>query len=328
MSDTLDVFATGRKFLRDTRDARRDRTGKLLAGEVFEIDEDRVLREAIAEAAGVDLEVAAAIVRGDVPDVFSLDQKVAVKKATAQVIDSSEPLAFADQALRAALSVGRLALNGGAGVGTGFMISTRLLATAGHVILGVGDAADLRVEFNYDEFPGRSAVNAQFELDPKTLLLLPKDFGGIDLAIVALGKQIAGSEFIPVPCSLTDRGFAHPTGYHGNVIHCPRGMPQLVVRDNWLLLGDDIHLAYRSQTDAGSSGAPVFNAGWNPIALHIEGHTGEPLFQVTERVLIADEVNWGIRTHEIHKRLQQARETLDDEQKKLIDEAAPPVGGG
>lgn len=328
MNLTNDVFAAGREFVERTLDRRRINTGRLLNGEVFEIDEDPVLRRAIADAVGVEMEVAAAIAQGerDAHDL-SPEQALQFKQVKAKVIDSSEPLAFADQALRAAFAVGRIA-SGEVGLGTCFMISPRLVATAGHVIPDPPDLSELRVEFTFDELPGRRAIRAQFSLDPAKLLLLPADLGGIDVAVIALGTRSDDSVFSPEPCSLTNNGFPHPTGYHANVIHHPRSVPHLVVRDNWLLLGDPIHLSYRSQTDAGSSGAPVFNATWKPIALHVEGRTGtEALFEVSQLVRLADEVNWGIRTHVIYQRLRDVK-GLDATKQALVDEAAPPQVAG
>jgi hypothetical protein len=325
---TNDVFAAGREFVQRTLGDRRVATERLLSGEVFEIDEDPVLRRAIADAAGVEMEMAAAIARGeaDTQDL-SLEQALQLRQVRAKVIDSSEPLAFADQALRAAFAVGQIA-SGDAGLGTCFMISPQLVATAGHVIPNPPELSKLRVEFTFDELPGRRAIHARFSLDPAKLLLLPADLGGIDVAVIALGSRSDDSEFSPEPCSLTDGGFPHQTGYHANIIHHPRSVPHLVVRDNWLLVGDPMHLSYRSQTDAGSSGAPVFNATWKPIALHVEGRTGkDPLFQVTERVLLADEVNWGIRTHVIYQRLRAVK-GLDHTKQALVDEAAPPQVAG
>lgn len=326
MSITDDVFAAGREFVQRTFDARQVNTGRLLNGEIFEIDEDVVLRQAIADAVGVGMEEAAAIARGErgVNDLPP-EQASSLRQVRARVIDSSEPLAFADQALRAAFAVGRLATGGDVGLGTCFMISPQLVATAGHVILDAPALSDVRVEFTFDELPSRSAIRATFSLDPEKLLLLPKDLGGIDVAVIALGSRIDDSVFTPEPCSLTHGGAAHASGYHANIIHHPSNAPHLVMRDNWLLLGDSVHLLYRSKTDEGSSGAPVFNASWKPIALHIEGWRGEkPLFNVTERVQLADQVSWGVRTHVIYQRLREAAKTKEGEQKSLIEEAAPP----
>lgn len=326
MSLTDDVFGAGREFVQRTFNERQANTGRLLNGEVFEIDEDVVLRQAIAEAVGVGMEEAAAIARGerDVNDLAP-EQAFTLRQVRAKVIDSSEPLAFADQALRAAFAVGRLATGGDVGLGTCFMISPRLVATAGHVILDAPALSDVRVEFTFDELPSRSAIRATFSLDPEKLLLLPKDLGGIDVAVIALGSRIDDSAFTPEPCSLTDGGAAHPSGYHANIIHHPSSAPHLVMRDNWLLLGDPVHLSYRSKTDAGSSGAPVFNARWKPIALHIEGQRGEkPLFNVTERVQLADQVSWGVRTSVIYQRLRGLIDQLDPDQQALVNEAAPP----
>jgi hypothetical protein len=321
------VAEEGRKFAEDTLKARQEATERLLRGEVLEIDPDPALRQAIADAVGVDAAVAASIARGESLDALGLsaDQKVKAQQVKARVIDNSEPLAFVDEALQAAYAVGRL-VNGGTNTqGTCFMISPRLLATAGHVLEEAGDLSKLRVEFKFDAFFGRDPVHTEFELKPDLLLLLPKDLGGLDVAVVAIGPRIGTSTFNPSFCSLTDGGRSHQISNHANIIHYPRGVPQLVVRDNWLVLRDDIQLSYRSQTDTASSGAPVFNAAWKPIALHVWGETRpDPLIQIGDRILIPDEVNRGIRTHVIHQKLRLVAATKTGGVKGMIDEAAPP----
>ena len=72
-------------------------------------------------------------------------------------VDNSEPLEFVNEAVRAALAVGRLVGPGGAGEGTCFMISPELLATADHCLPGGDDLPELddwRVEFSFDRVTG------------------------------------------------------------------------------------------------------------------------------------------------------------------------------
>jgi V8-like Glu-specific endopeptidase len=57
------------------------------------------------------------------------------------------------------------------------------------------------------------------------------------------------------------------------VIGHPRGLaqPQFSLQDNVLLDYDDRVLHYRSPTEGGSSGSPVFNNEWQLIGLHHAG---------------------------------------------------------
>jgi hypothetical protein len=57
------------------------------------------------------------------------------------------------------------------------------------------------------------------------------------------------------------------------VIGHPRGIDRVMlsIRDNKLLDHDDIRVHYRTPTEGGSSGSPVFNTAWQVVALHHAG---------------------------------------------------------
>ena len=65
---------------------------------------------------------------------------------------------------------------------------------------------------------------------------------------------------------LTDKSrtyiIGHPKGYD---------QPQFSIQDNMLLEYDDTRLHYRSPTEGGSSGSPVFESQWQVIGLHHAG---------------------------------------------------------
>ena len=63
---------------------------------------------------------------------------------------------------------------------------------------------------------------------------------------------------------------ATPRAY---VIGHPRGLeqPQFSLQDNHILGYDETRMHYRSPTEGGSSGSPVFDKQWNLIALHHAG---------------------------------------------------------
>jgi V8-like Glu-specific endopeptidase len=50
-----------------------------------------------------------------------------------------------------------------------------------------------------------------------------------------------------------------------------RRRPHFSIRDNFLLDLDDRLVHYRSPTEPGSSGSPVFNEEWEVFALHYRG---------------------------------------------------------
>jgi hypothetical protein len=243
------------------------------------------------------------------------------------IADNSEPLEFVNEAMRAALAVGRLVGPGGAGEGTCFMISRALLATADHCLPGRDDRPNLedwRVEFNFDPVPGRDEVRARYKLAPERLCLRRQHLGEIDVAIIALGDPEEG-EFTPEFRPLFTGSAEHAPGFHANIIHYRREFMEWVLRDNWILPGTDVDLGYRSQTDVGSSGAPVFNAAWEVIALHVSGESFPDPLPIGDEIFIEDEVNRGVRSVVIHQRLRQAADTREGEEKRLIDEAAPPI---
>jgi len=62
------------------------------------------------------------------------------------------------------------------------------------------------------------------------------------------------------------------------VIGHPRGLnqPQFSLQDNLLLDYDDTYVHYRSPTEPGSSGSPVFDNKWALIALHHAGAIDTP----------------------------------------------------
>jgi len=66
----------------------------------------------------------------------------------------------------------------------------------------------------------------------------------------------------------------------------------LAVRDNLVLDGDDVRLHYRTPTEPGSSGSPVFNQWWEVIALHHAGFTEVRKLHGREGKYAANEGIW------------------------------------
>ena len=67
---------------------------------------------------------------------------------------------------------------------------------------------------------------------------------------------------------------------------------KLSVRDNQVLDGNARYLHYRTPTLGGSSGSPVFNRGWELVAIHHAGDENLPRLNGHEGTYPANEGIW------------------------------------
>ena len=178
-----------------------------------------------------------------------------------------------------ARAVGRIVTQTGLGVGTGFLISPRLLMTNNHVIKNDKIAAVCRIEFDYvRRFDGRFGNTQFFRLLPEEFFLtsVTRDDLNLDYTIVAvepvnsLGGELAGRGSIPLVSTFGDLTVLE----WANIIQHPGGDPQQVaLRDNKVVKSLEHFIHYEADTQPGSSGSPVFNDQWQLVALH---HSGVP----------------------------------------------------
>ena len=178
-----------------------------------------------------------------------------------------------------ARAVGRIVTQTGVGVGTGFLISSRLLMTNNHVIENAKIAALCRVEFDYvRRFDKGLGPTQLFRLLPGEFFLTSVTRGdlNLDYTIVAVepvnsrGEELAGRGSIPLVSNLADLTVLE----WANIIQHPGGDPQQVaLRDNKVVKSLDNFIHYEADTQPGSSGSPVFNDQWQLVALH---HSGVP----------------------------------------------------
>lgn len=178
-----------------------------------------------------------------------------------------------------ARAVGRILTETGVGVGTGFLISSRLLMTNNHVIRNDLIAAHCSIEFDYvRRFDGRFGATQLFRLLPEEFFLtsVTHDDLNLDYTIVAVepvnlqGQKLAGRGSVPLVSTLGDLTVLE----WANIIQHPGGEPQQVaLRDNKVVKSLDHFIHYEADTQPGSSGSPVFNDQWQLVALH---HSGVP----------------------------------------------------
>jgi len=202
---------------------------------------------------------------------------------------------FLEIGLEAQKAVGRVRAKslGMTGTGTGFLVGGGLLLTNNHVI--DQDFETAKVTFNFqrradgfEEAPARFPVTRDVFLTDAAL----------DFTFVSLGQtgpvpldqfgrlqllRGSGKELKRNPVSIVQ----HPGGE----------MKQLAIFDSHILGTDGSFIYYTTDTEQGSSGAPVFSRHWNVVALH---HKTVPDFERPCKFI----ANRGIRISEIYKKVE------------------------
>lgn len=220
------------------------------------------------------------------------------------------------------------------GKGTGFLVSPWLLLTNHHVVESPDQAASTSVRFRYEEDRrGRISRVRNYLMDPgRFFLTSPRDL--LDFTLVALrplddGKS-PGEVFGQVPLIGMEGKIL--LGGAVNIIQHPGGRPrEVAVRNNRLLnLEDKRRLVYETDTEPGSSGAPVLNDRWEVVALHhraVEAvddqgrkidRNGDPLTDDTPEELRNWYANAGIRVSAIVADIESRQYT--QEEQALVDE--------
>lgn len=169
---------------------------------------------------------------------------------------------------RITVGEGRSALSG-----TGFLVGRNLLLTNNHVLDSADAAHDATVEFDYevssdDLLAGTASPLAakKFKLEPGRLFVTSPVAGGLDFTFVWI-DEAAEREQGCIP--LERASFTVKRGEQAFVIHHPRGEPKQVSLDDTDVLNiQSTVIHYSSDTDYGSSGAPVLDRQGRLIALH------------------------------------------------------------
>lgn len=156
-------------------------------------------------------------------------------------------------------------------IGTGFLVSPRLLMTNHHVLDSHRKAKWCAAEFEYENGKKKKPDESyHFQLDPETFFLCDED---LDYALVAVNplaqnspdKELSVYPHIPLKRSL-DKILV---GEAVSIIQHPDGQPKMIaIRDNEVLQIKEPFIHYLTDTQRGSSGSLVANDQWEVIALH------------------------------------------------------------
>jgi len=211
--------------------------------------------------------------------------------------------------LAACASVACITNRTGERLGTGFLVDGAWLKAS----FGEGPVLMTNAHVISDTVPNairRDQAYASFELHASTGALPPayavdevlfssspdasEPGGGLDVTIARLRGLAGGAAPLPVATNLP----VVAPGTHAYVVGHPRGSGlQISLHDSQLLDVDDedrpvqrVH--YRTPTDPGSSGSPVFNGRWKVIALHHSGSSetrrlhGEGTYEANEGIAL------------------------------------------
>jgi endonuclease G len=251
---------------------------KINQGRPLDAEDDHVRKMSfIRKQIGVPEEIADAIGHYRPAETLPLPEE---KKKKAEALQGATidfmNVSFLNLGLAASRAIGRISFSDGQPLGTGFLVSPKLLLTNNHVISNPEETRSLIVEFQYERDYAKSILPTTiFSFDPQSFFVT-NDEDDLDFTLIALGKKITG------PLNLEDIGYLpmisasdkHVKGMFINCIQHPEGnFKQLVVRENHLLARTDNTLIYSSDTLPGASGSPLFNDDWEVVGLH---HWGEP----------------------------------------------------
>ena len=147
-------------------------------------------------------------------------------------------------------------------LGTGFLIAPGVLMTNNHVLSTPQEAEGSSAQFDFEEGEQTRAV----AIRPRELFITDEE---LDFTIVACGQEgLDGIE----PVRLLRNPETATRDERVNIIQHPRGRPkEIAIHDNRVVRVQDLVLRYRTDTEPGSSGSPVFNNEWELVALHHAG---------------------------------------------------------
>ncbi|MEV6180292.1 serine protease [Streptomyces sp. NPDC052015] len=182
---------------------------------------------------------------------------------------------FLPRGARAARTVARISVRENGRelpMGTGFLVSPSLLMTNHHVLTDAAVARQCYVEFDAQvSVDNTPQAPTRLELDPEGFFVADER---LDFALV---RVEAGPDGRPpgetfgwnrLSVQLGKLVIGEPV----NVIGHPMGrLKEIAVRDNMLQVRLDDFLHYRTDTEPGNSGSPVFNDQWEVVALHHRG---------------------------------------------------------
>jgi endonuclease G len=249
----VEILTTAR-----SRDRLRSLIDQVLADPDAEAWHERI-RELLAEVPAVEVRAPVARVDEHEPRAGGRERQLEARPTLLDV-------AFLAKGLRVAPAVARIWVqyaSGSAAVGTAFRIGQDLLLTNHHVLFDrTGPATSVAIWFKYEtDLDGHLLAHDVHGGEVESIAGDAED----DWAVVRASRPL--DDAYPIlglggtrPLCVDDRVY---------IIQHPRGGPkQIGLHHNDVRYLDEKIVQYRTDTEGGSSGSPVFNERWEVVALH------------------------------------------------------------
>ena len=184
------------------------------------------------------------------------------RRRAAAIVDAHHRIKqiwYLERALEMARSVARV-VNPNGKTATCFLVAPQLIMTNHHVFQRPEDTDGVQIQFNY-----RQRYDGDWE-DPDVYTCDASTFETdkeMDYTVVGLSTP-ARLPVLPIR-------WDEPVQRDGHlaIVQHPNGEAlQIAMRDNALVWDDAMWIEYLTNTDYGSSGAPVFDDTWRCVALH------------------------------------------------------------
>lgn len=282
----------------------------LLWGSVFDVAHRHKRIDALIET----LQERDPVLKDRIHDLLSPAPTLAVKSASPEVIwqagakeliletgrSTLLDIAFLHRGIEAAAAVCKLRTQFPGklkGWGTGFLIASDLVLTARHVLFDEDNKKTRTTYVCADFFYETGHEKARPKLSVDGILESCSCCDTHDIALVRLAQSIEGVR----PLRLRSAGDPRVKDPAFIVQHPGGGPKQIGVYRNEIKYFDDNVLQYLTDTEGGSSGAPVFNQEWEVIGIHNQwigateadsGDNRKVLVHRNQGVRIKHAVNW------------------------------------
>jgi hypothetical protein len=194
--------------------------------------------------------------------------------------------------------------------GTGFLVAPDIVITNYHVvesvITGKGQGSSIRLRFDYKRLADGTTVNngTLFDLQSDAWLIDHSPYDPVDEQASPKPREAATDKLDYAFLRVRDRPGDSPIGGQADqdapkrgwieiqsmshdflnqpalfIVQHPKGDPLKLALDTQAVVevnDNGARIRYRTNTEPGSSGSPVFDQNWNLVALH---HSGEPAFK-------------------------------------------------
>ncbi len=224
---------------------------------------------------------------------------------------------------RAAKAVGRISVvskfNSPMGSGTGFLVGPNLILTNHHVLEHEGRLQNSTILFDYEYDNSHSLKRPEIFEFTNEVFFTSRELDFTFASVRPMSKDGR---------SLSDYGNLNLIRESGkavkaesvSIIQHANGLPkQIAIHDSRVLGRKDSYIYYTTDTNPGSSGAPVVNDEWLPVALH---HRSVPDY-AQPRSFVA---NRGIRISSIFEWLQLQSDRSNQAARTVLGRIEPGFG--